>query len=125
MLQNNYFFCQISGYKHIRLFVILSRITMMKETTTSPVEKQNPDMLFLLPMPLGREQLLKKKQVLQEKRKEFTIEQIALQEVAVIISWRTMPESAVKRLYRNLELIYTTEELNNLLLATWKIVLTE
>ncbi len=83
--------------------------------------KQGP--LFLLPMPLSPEQQKQKKRFLTERLKQHSLEEIAMQELYKIYSWRQLDDTKLKRLYRDYSLIYSPDELKNFLLATYRTII--
>ena len=82
-----------------------------------------PKRTILLPLPLTPAQKQLKLDFLVEKLKSYSLNEIAEQELDLIYFWPLMKNSRLKRLYRNYTLVYSREELKNLLLLSYKDIL--
>jgi hypothetical protein len=76
-----------------------------------PAKNKKTNLLILLPMPLSPPQLAQKQALLAEALKTTTREQLIVQELGRIYTWRTMKDSPLKRLYKNYSLAYSLPEL--------------
>ncbi len=74
---------------------------------------------ILLPIPLTPAQRALKLAFLTANLAQYSLDQIAEQELNKIYAWPLMKSSALKRLYKNYTLVYTRAELKNLLLLSY------